>query len=536
MADKIPEKTIAKRWESLDNKREDKLERARACSSITIPTLLPPKDFSGQDNTFQQYSSVQSRGITSLAAKILSVLIPLNDTPFFRFGLNNGRTPTLEIQEYLERLSNQIYRKLLGENMRETIYLALQHLIVLGDALIIFDNDYSFRTIRLDNYVIRRDVHGHVQEIIYVEHVVSPNDAEVDETDWYRAGDATQDGYATVYIRLTKEDDGRWYMCKEYDEEIFDEGYFDVSPFIALRWSSITGEDYGRSHVEDIYGDIASLEGYSRALIQGMAAGSTFFMGVDPAGLTEIDDLSAAQNGEWVPAREQDLYTITPSQTMNPQLQVTQAAVEAMRREVGQGFLLQAAAMPTGDRVTATAVRAIGNELETILGGTFSSIARDLMTPVVRRAIYLMQTAGEIDPKMDKQFDEQEGILNIEIITGLQALSRESDLTRLLQMGEMVRNLPEHAAQMFKWDEYARSLVLSLGFDPSNWVKSEEDVMAEQQEMAQAQAQQQQQAQMQQILGSQVADVAGHAAKQSIDAGEGMPPAVVDKAREMFGV
>ena len=37
------------------------------------------------------------------------------------------------------------------------------------------------------------------------------------------------------------------------DEEVFDEGYFEVSPFIALRWSSIAGEDYGRSHVEDIY-------------------------------------------------------------------------------------------------------------------------------------------------------------------------------------------------------------------------------------------------------------------------------------------
>ena len=532
----IPEKSIAKRWESLDSKRAQKLERARSCSAITIPTLLPPQNFSGQDNTFQQYSSVQSRGITSLAAKILSVLIPLNDTPFFRFGLSNGRTPTLEIKEYLERLSTQIYRKLLGENMRETIYLALQHLIVLGDALMVFDNDYSFRTIRLDQYVMRRNIQGHVQEIIYLEHIISPNDTEIDSTDWYQAGEESQVGYETVYVRVTQEDDGRWYMCKEHDEEIFDEGYFEVSPFISLRWSSISGEDYGRSHVEDIYGDIATLESYSRALIQGMAAGSTFFMGVDPAGLTEIDDLSTAQNGEWVPAREQDVYTISPSKTMNPQIQATQAAVDIMRREVGAGFLLQSASMPTGDRVTATAVRAIGNELETVLGGTFSSIARDLMTPVVRRAIYLMQMNGEIDPSMEKQLDEQEGILNIEIITGLQALSRESDLTRLLQMGEMVRNLPESAAQMFKWDEYARSLVLSLGFDPVNWVKDEEDVMAEQQAAQQAQAKSQQAMQMEQILGQQVAEAAGHKAKSDIDQGKQIDPNVAQRAQEMFGV
>lgn len=530
----IPEGTLEKRWESLDNKRVEKLDRSRACSAISIPTLLPPENYTEQDPLIQQYSSVQSRGITALASKILSVLIPLNDTPFFRFGLKNGRTPELTVNEYLERLSAQIYKKLLSKNMRESIYLALQHLIVVGDVLLIFDNDYSFRVIRLDQYCIRRDVRGEVQEIMYVEHVASPNDQPVDE-DWYRAGNGSQ-GYETVYVRITKEEDGRWYMCKEYNEELFDEGYFEVSPFIALRWSSIAGEDYGRSHVEDIYGDIASLEAYARSLVQGMAAGSTFFMGVDPAGLTEIDDLSVAVNGEWVPARQQDIYTISPSQTMNPQLQASQAAVESMRKEVGQGFLLQTASMPTGERVTATAIRAVGNELETVLGGTFSSIARDLMAPVVKRAVYLMQQAGEIDPAMEKQFDEEEGILNIEIITGLQALSRESDLTKLLQLGEMVRNLPDGAAQSFKWDEYARSVILALGFDPNNWVKSEEQVMEMQQQMQQAQAQQQQQAQMQQILGSQVADVAGHAAKKSVDDGEGLPQEFVDQARGMFGV
>ena len=66
--------------------------------------------------------------------------------------------------------------------------------------------------------------------------------------------------------------------------------------------------------------------------------------------------------------------------------------------------------------------------------------------------------------------------------------------------------------------------------------KSEEQVMEMQQQMAQAQAQQQQQAQMQQILGSQVADVAGHAARKAVDDGQGLPQEFVDKARGMFGV
>lgn len=529
----VPEKTIKDRWEALDRKRELYLDRARACAAATVPTLLLPENYDEQEPMIQQYSSVASRGVTSLASKILSALIPLNDTAFFNLGLKNGRQPELEIAEYLELLTRQIYKKLLGKNMRESIYLALQHLIVTGNALLIMDNDFSFRVIPIDQYVLRRNVQGDVKEILYLEYLSKPNDEAVDESNRFQHGQNDQQGYDTVYIRITAEEDGTWFMQKELDDEVIEEGFFDVSPFITLRWTGVANEDYGRSHVEDIYGDIITLEAYSRAMVQGMAAGSTFFMGVDPAGLTELDDLSSSQNGDWVAARAQDVFVISPSSTMNPQVQISQAAVETMRKEVGNGFLMQSATMPTGDRVTATAVRAIGNELETILGGTFSAIARDLMEPLVRRTILLMIQAGEIDPNMSAQFEEEEGLLAIEITTGLQALSREGDLTRLFQLGEMVRNLPEFANQMFKWDAYARTVVLSLGFDPKLWVKSEEEVQQEQK----AQAEAQQKMQMQQIMAQQAAGVAGDAARRDIEqtGGQNIPPEAVQQTMAMFG-
>jgi hypothetical protein len=152
---------------------------------------------------------------------------------------------------------------------------------------------------------------------------------------------------------------------------------------------------------------------------------------------------------------------------------------------------MSASSLPSGDRVTATAVRMIGSELETVLGGAFSAIARDLMEPIVRRSIFLMIESEELDTRMYEQFFDAEGVLTIEVITGLQALSRDTDLQKLMQMGEMVRNLPEQAAAAFKWEEYARALITSLGFDARNWVRSAEDIQQEQMMMQQQQAQQQ---------------------------------------------
>ena len=254
-----------------------------------------------------------------------------------------------------------------------------------------------------------------------------------------------------------------------------------------------------------------------------MAAASTFWMGVDPAGITEIDDLAGQANGSWVGARQQDVVTISPAQTMNPQIQATFQAVETMRREVGQAFLLDSAAIPSGDRVTATAVRKIGQELETVLGGAFSSIARELFVPIVERAVFLMLENGEIDERLQNEFFEN-GTLKVEIITGLQALSRDTDLMKLMQMGEMMRTLPQEAMQTFKFEEYGRALITALGFDANNWIRTEEDIKAEQAEQKREAMAAQQQMSTQQAVTQGVSQAAMMDLQQS--GGQGIQQAM----------
>jgi hypothetical protein len=511
------EETIAERWRHLDQQRYMKLERSRKCASLTIPSLLPPEGWTEEDQLPQPYSSVPARGVTNMASRILSAMLPLNDTPFFRFELQSGMEPNQEVWNFLESLSYQVHNKLSSKNLRETIYTVLQHLIVVGDSLVIVEDSLNFRAIRLDQYVVRRDVEGTVEEIIYLEYISKGNDVGI--ADGYQTSFNTADkkGYEVHYVRLTKEE-GIWIQVSEDADGVQQSsGEYEVSPFIPLRWSSVTGENYGRSHCEDIIGDIQTLESYTEALSEGIAAGSAFWIGVDPSGITELDDLASSENGSFVAARQQDVFTISPSGTMNPQIQATQIGVENMRREIGNAFLLSGSAIPSGDRVTATAVRMIGSELETILGGAFSSISRELMEPIVSRVVHIMLQNEEIDPRLAEQF-AAEGILTVEIVTGLQALSRDSDLQKLMQMGEMVRNLPEPALALFRWEEYARALVTAVGFDSKNWVKSEEEAKKQQMELAQAQQEIATQGQMKQGMGQMVTDSMSQAAAQDMEA------------------
>ena len=54
------------------------------------------------------------------------------------------------------------------------------------------------------------------------------------------------------------------------------EKYYDLDklPFIALRFNRIDGMNYGRGHCETFEGDLRSLEGLTRAILEGSSASS----------------------------------------------------------------------------------------------------------------------------------------------------------------------------------------------------------------------------------------------------------------------
>ena len=512
-----PDKTIAERFTELDSNRRGHLDRGRMNANLTIPRLLPPEDWSEEISLPNPYSSVASKGVTNLASRMLAALIPLNDMPFFGFSLKDGAEAPPEADVLLDTLSQQVYQKLASKNIRDSFFQALQSLIVVGDCCVKLMDDMTFRTIRLDHYCVVRDVVGEVIELVHLEYVPdeTPIPAYSDTT--YGSGLWERPGFKTIYCRYVLLEDGTWNAEKEdSDGNVIETGSYEVFLYAVLRWSSVCSENYGRSKVEEIYGDIQTLESYTQSLIESMGAASTFFMGVSPTGVTELTDLASAQNGEWVAARQEDTYVISPAQSMTPQIQNMQNAVGIMRQAVSESFLMQAGTTRQAERVTATEVRMQGQELENVLGGAFSSIARDLLVPMVKRAVYVMISNEEMDPELEKEFTEG-GRISLDIITGLQALNQDSQLQKLMQLGEMVRNLPEQAMRHFEWEAYGKALISNLGFDPRNWVKTNEQVKGDAREQQEMMAEVQTQGAVQQGIAQGAGAAAAQMAPQVME-------------------
>ncbi len=112
------------------------------------------------------------------------------------------------------------------------------------------------------------------------------------------------------------------------------------------------------------------------------------------------------------------------------------------------------------------------NELETAYGGVYSTLAASLQKPV---AIWLFASI---------ELDLKGADLDITIVTGLDALSRNGDLENFrLAMADMasVAQVPENLAPRMKWEEVGAFIGQGRNIDLSKFIMTDAEFAALQQ-------------------------------------------------------
>lgn len=492
-------KSLADRFQTLDANRSAKLTRAREHASMTIPSLLPESGHAQNNDLPVPYQSLTAEGVMAMSARMVSVIYPLNNIPFFQSGLNEALVPegkdTTEEMKVLARLDRRVVDQLAGTNYRSSLFTCYQHLLVVGDVLLVQKNNYNFQVFRLDQYVVCRSPDGEWKELIVQEwvnpaHLVAKF-RNMQNTGAPAAAPVGPNGeLEAIYTQVVwNPDEELWDVCREFRGNKFDEDtQYEVPPYFPLRWTTVAGEDYGRSLIEDAYGDVRTLDLLSKALIEGSALNAEYRWGVNPSGITEIRDWDDSTNGDAIPAAPGDIF---PIQAQNQaQVTVTLQAVALRESRLGRRFLMNSAVQPEGERVTARQVSILAQELEQSLGGNLSVNARDVQIPVVRRTMYQMAKDGLIPRDMSAFVADSSGksVLKLSVKAGLEVLNREVENEKLSIIAEAWKNLPEQAQNSVNWNKWLERWMTSFGIETTGLIKSEEQMAAEQQ---QAQAQQQ---------------------------------------------
>ena len=528
------------RYGALEIRRFVFLDRARQCSNLTIPTLIPPIGHNSTTRYYTPWQGIGARGVNNLSSKLLLALFPPN-APFFRMEIDDftvaklAQDPTARatVEEGLARIERAVTSNIEGTGMRAPIFLALKHAIVGGNVLIYLPKEGGARIYCLDSYVVVRDPKGNLLEVIIKEQVDEDTlsksglsnlldtpegktfgQEEKDEAKGSNKNKPDDSDTIEVYTRFWRDED-KWRMIQEINGQDVpqSEGSWpiDKPPIIALRWSHVEGEDYGRSYVEEYLGDLISLEALSKAIVEAAASTSKTVWMVSPNGVTSAKDITEAESGDAIIGHKDDIHCLQSDKQAD--MKISYEAIKTITERLSFAFLLSSAVQRNGDRVTAEEIRYMASELEDALGGVYSVLAHEFQLPLVIRVMDIMQKAKKLP-------DLPDSIIKPTIITGLEALGRGHDLNRYQQFMQAIAGLGPQGLAYINMGDLIKRIGTALSIDMDGLVKSDAD-------MQQAQAQQGQQGQQQQMM-----DIAGKAAPALVKAASdhamatrgGMPP------------
>lgn len=507
-------KSAAARYTALKGNRDPFLRMAQDCAKLTLPFVAPPEGSDGQ-RLPQPWSSVGSRVVNNLAAKLLLALFPPN-VPFFKLAVDRFELKKLAnepkaksmLEAALSEMEQATMTELETSAARPTISEALVHLLVTGNGLVETPPSGALKFYRLDRYVVQRDPMGNPKLIILHESVapsslpaaflkkitgVNPQTSKNSPDAKVEAKDKTID----LYTVAERQDAGKWEVWQEVKgQEVPDTlATYPAGklPFIPLRFVKIDGESYGRGLVEQYFGDFNSLDVLEQAITQGAVAAAKVLFLVAPNGVTDAQELAEAANGDFVAGREEDVKALQMQKFYD--FRTAQEKITGIEQRLNAAFLVLAGMQRDAERVTAEEIRALINELETALGGVYSVLANELQLPLASAYMARMAKDSRL-PKLPKK------IVAPTITTGIEALGRGNDLQKLdLLVKDISQTFgPEAVVRYVNAPEYFRRRATAVGINTNGLIRSEEEVQQADQAATQ-------QAQQQELI-SKVAPVA----------------------------
>ena len=511
---------IQTRFDSDDGVRQENLERARFCASLTKPWVLPPDGWNESEKLPETFSSIPARGCTNLEGRLLLAIFPPGQ-PWFKFkpaskfkfdpevepDLINEFEEALRLQE-LVVLSKMEQSDKTGGNARRLGFrtrmrLVLSQLLVTGDCLFHLTDDFNIRVFRRDNYVTNRDMAGDINYHITREHIdllTLPLDKlellehDVNELSGLHADQRMEFIYTMVEWNPLK---NVWVITQEVDGVEINKVEEAVNPYISVTYSLPPAADYGRGLIEENLGDCRSINELTERILDFAALSSKHLFALDYNSQVRPDDL-ARPTGSVIQARVQGGQVsdvgMVRADRMND-FNVVASVRDAIRRDLAMTMLMEGETTPRGERVTAYQVQRVAAELDGALSGLFAPIADALQVPLVERVRHVLTKRGELPVLPDDTVE-------IEAITGVQALAHENDQQKLLRLLQTVAQLgPETLARVDK-GVLLDLLVRQSGIYQPGLIRSEEDIQEEMQSM--------QQGQFDQMAASQAVQTAGN--------------------------
>lgn len=474
-------------WSRLSAIKQPLLTRCENYASLTIPKICLPEGFNPEstDQT-HDYQSIGAQAVNNVTNKLMLAMFAPS-RPFFRASAGKKTQKQVteqnidnEVQNILAGIEKKAVAKLEELGQRPKLFSVLKHLVITGNTLLCLDKA-MLRNMGLKYWSVKRTADGRVHTLVIKEQV------KFDELDQKAQAAVVPkphpDTLVSHYKLISLLPSGSYGMSQWVNSQrlpVAFDGKWTAErlPYRVLAWDLADESDYGTGLVEEYVGDLEAASVLSEAIVNGGVLGAEYRWLVNPTGLTTADDFNASKNGDALPGRDED---IKPTQGGNPEaIKVAQMVLDTYEKRIGRGFLVGSAVQRDAERVTAEEVRLTAAELETSFGGVYSTLAPSVQSPV---AWWLLAQLDERALGSD---------LQITIVTGLDALSRNGDLDNLRQAIQDMAGLtqvPESLQERINWDVIWNFVCQGRGVDTTkNFLLTQDQVNQNRAVQAQQQA------------------------------------------------
>ena len=508
------------RYMTLTADREQFLQAGRNAAKLTLPYLLTDEGLASGERLHTPWQSVGAKGCNVLSSKMMLSLFPVNTT-FFKLQINDAELSKLpevddkvrsDIDLSLSKMERVIMQHISETSDRVQLHAAMKHLVVAGNVLV-YQGKKSLKLFPLDRFVVARDGDSQVQEIITKEIVdrsqlpeefqqANPErDVNSPGEDGPKFGVASssnkgQSDDAVVFTHVEMKDGShKWYQECEGKRLPGSESSAPVksSPWMPLRFNVVDGESYGRGRVEEFIGDLTSLETLMKALVEGSAAAAKVIFLVSPSSTTKPQSLATASSGAIIQGRPDDVGVVQVGKSAD--FGTVQTMISDLTKRLSDAFLVLS--VRQSERTTAEEIRATQQELNEQLGGIYSNLTTELLTPYLSRKMSQMSRTKTL-PALPK------GLVMPTVVAGLNGIGRGQDRQSLMEFAGTIAQImgPEVMQQYINPDEFIKRLAAASGIEALGLVKGAEQMQQESDQAKQDAMQSQVMGQMGQLAKS----------------------------------
>jgi hypothetical protein len=275
------------------------------------------------------------------------------------------------------------------------------------------------------------------------------------------------------------EDQYKWAIEQEINGVVILKTEETVNPYNCITYDLSPGEDYGRGFVETRFPDLKSANYLWEALIFGMGNAAKMQPVIDPSEtLLRPSDL-AKPNGTPVTGRVtqgvvQGMAFLQTNKTAD--FGVAYQGATTIEQRLGRGMMMESAAMPKGERVTATAIMRIAQEFDGAHGGMYAHIADQMQKPMLDRTVHQMERAALL-PYISPE--DKKRVMHADILTGAAALAKQLEFDRLSAAIQQIATLPGELERV-DWNVVADRILHQASAMADGIMKSAQQVAQEQ--------------------------------------------------------